>query len=34
MKKSAMAALMVLLVAGPSFAKTHKENYTVPCATL
>jgi hypothetical protein len=34
MKKSAMAALMVLLVAGPSFAKTHKENYTVPCSTL
>ena len=25
---------MVLIVAGPSFAKTHKEVYTVPCTTL
>src|ERR1017187_8208929 len=34
MKRFAMAALMLLIVAGPSFAKTHKETYTVPCSTL
>jgi hypothetical protein len=34
MKRFAVAALVVLMVAAPSFAKTHKENYTVPCTTL
>jgi hypothetical protein len=34
MKRFAVAALMALIVAGPSFAKTHKENYSIPCATL
>ena len=34
MKRLAVAALMALIVAGPSFAKTHKEMFTVPCTTL
>ncbi len=34
MKRFVVVALMVLIVAGPSFAKTHKEVYTVPCTTL
>jgi hypothetical protein len=34
MKRFVVAALMVLIVAGPSFAKTHKETYTIPCTTL
>jgi hypothetical protein len=34
MKRFAVAALMVLIVAAPSFAKTHKETYSVPCTTL
>ena len=25
---------MLLMVAGPSFAKTHKDTYSVPCTTL
>jgi hypothetical protein len=34
MKRFAVAALMLLMVATPSFAKTHKEMYSVPCTTL
>jgi hypothetical protein len=34
MKRFAMAALMLLIVAGPSFAKTHKEMYSVSCGVL
>jgi len=34
MKRFAVAALMVLIVAGTSFAKTHKEIYSIPCKTL
>jgi hypothetical protein len=34
MKRLVVAALMVLIVSGPSFAKTHKDMYTVPCTTL
>ncbi|HTR27069.1 MAG TPA: hypothetical protein VMI10_24060 [Terriglobales bacterium] len=31
---AAIAALMIASFTLPSFAKTHKENYSVPCATL
>jgi hypothetical protein len=34
MKRFAVAALMVLMVVAPSFAKTHSEMYSVPCTTL
>lgn len=34
MKRFAVAALTVVIVAVPSFAKTHKESYSVPCTTL
>jgi hypothetical protein len=34
MKRFAMATLMLLIVAGPSFAKTHKEMYSVSCSVL
>ncbi len=33
MKRFAIA-VMVLMVTAPSFAKTHKEMYSVPCTTL
>ena len=29
-----VVVLMSLIVAGPSFAKTHKDMYSVPCTTL
>ncbi|MFZ3279129.1 MAG: hypothetical protein WBW53_05875 [Terriglobales bacterium] len=34
MKRLAVIALMVSIVVGPCFAKTHKENYSVSCAVL
>jgi hypothetical protein len=34
MKRFAVAALMVLIVAAPSFAKTHSEMYSIPCTSL
>ncbi len=34
MKRFALVVLTSLIVAGPSFAKTHSEMYSVPCATL
>jgi len=34
MRRFLLAILMSLIVAGPSFAKTHKEMYSVPCSTL
>ena len=34
MRRAAVLALMSLIVAGPSFAKTHKDMYSVPCTTL
>jgi hypothetical protein len=33
MRRFAVAALL-LIVASPSFAKTHKDMYSVPCGTL
>jgi hypothetical protein len=29
-----MLVMMVLIFVGPSFAKTHKDLYTVPCSVL
>ncbi len=34
MKRMTMMLLMLLLVASPSFAKTHKEMYSVSCGAL
>jgi hypothetical protein len=34
MKRFVVVALMLFTVAGPAFAKTHKENYSVPCTVL
>jgi hypothetical protein len=34
MKRFALVVLMLLIVAAPSFAKTHKDIYSVPCTTL
>src|SRR5208337_2599491 len=34
MGRIAVVALMLLTVAGPSFAKTHKDVYSVPCSVL
>jgi hypothetical protein len=34
MKRITLVSLMLLLVASPSFAKTHKEMYPVSCVTL
>ncbi len=34
MKRITLVSLMLLLVASPSFAKTHKEMYSVSCGTL
>jgi len=34
MRQFAVLALMLSIVAGPSFAKTHKDLYSVPCSTL
>jgi len=34
MKRSACAAILLLLVATPSFCKTHKEQYSVSCGVL
>jgi hypothetical protein len=34
MKRFAIAALMVCMVAAPSYAKTHREMYSISCATL
>jgi hypothetical protein len=34
MRRLAVLALMILIVAGPLFAKTHKEMYTMQCSTL
>lgn len=34
MKRFAVVTLLVLLVAVPSFCKTHKEMYQVPCTVL
>ena len=34
MKRFAVTTLMVVMVAVPTFAKTHKEMYSVPCTTL
>lgn len=34
MRRFAVVVLMLLIVAGPSFAKTHKDMYSVPCTTL
>lgn len=34
MKRFAVVVLLSLIVAGPAFAKTHKENYSVSCSVL
>jgi hypothetical protein len=34
MRRFVVVGLMVLIVAGPAFAKTHKENYSIPCSTV
>jgi len=34
MRRFAVVVLVSLIVAGPSFAKTHKDMYSVPCTTL
>jgi len=34
MKRFVVVALIMLTGAGTSFAKTHKDNYSVPCSTL
>src|SRR5580693_3410103 len=34
MKRFIAAIAMLLIVAGTSFAKTHKDVYPVPCSTL
>ncbi|SRR5258706_84001 len=34
MKQLAVVLLMLLIVAGPVFAKTHKDNYPVSCSML
>ena len=34
MRRFAVGTLMLLIVAGPSFAKTHKDMYSVPCSGL
>jgi hypothetical protein len=34
MKRFSLLALMLLIVAGPSFAKTHKDMYSVSCNVL
>jgi hypothetical protein len=34
MKRFAVVVLMSLIVAGPSFAKTHKDMYSVSCSVL
>jgi hypothetical protein len=34
MRRLAMVAVMLLVVIGPSFAKMHKDMYSVPCSTL
>ncbi len=34
MRQLAVLGLMLLIVAGPSFAKTHKDLYSVPCSVL
>ena len=34
MRRITVATLMLLIVAGPSFAKTHKDLYSVSCGTL
>jgi PEGA domain len=33
-KRFAVVALMLLMVAGPSFGKTHSDMYSVPCSVL
>jgi hypothetical protein len=34
MRRFVAAVLMLLTVASPSFAKTHKDMYSIPCTTL
>ena len=34
MKRFGVLFLLLSLIAGPSFAKTHKENYSVSCSVL
>jgi len=34
MKRFAVVSLLLLIVAGPAFAKTHKETYSVSCSVL
>ncbi len=34
MRRFTVVILMLLIAVGPALAKTHKENYTVSCATL
>ncbi len=34
MRRFVVVVLMLLTVAGPAFAKTHKENYSVSCTVL
>jgi len=34
MRRFAVVTLMLLIAAGPSFAKTHKDMYSVSCAVL
>jgi hypothetical protein len=34
MKRLVVVVLLLLAVAGPVFAKTHKENYSVSCTVL
>jgi len=34
MRRSVVAVLLLLIVAGPSFAKTHTDMYPIPCTTL
>ena len=34
MRRTALLILLLLVVAGPSFAKTHKDMYSVSCSVL
>jgi hypothetical protein len=34
MKRLIASILLLLVLAGPVFAKTHKDDYSIPCATL
>lgn len=34
MRRLAVAILLLVIAAGPVFAKTHKDDYSVPCSVL